>query len=452
LVHNWRSVRCAHVRRVAKVSSCAWRTATEVRHAHVRIFCDLLYVSMKSLTIAVLLLFIWGTGMTGWTAEEQTPPEVVDKTPVVQGNTEFALALYTQLGSQKENLFFSPLSLSTALAMTYAGARGQTAAQMAAVLHFPTDQQHLHPAFAALSKDLRADSETKGYQLHVANALWGQKGYRFRKDFLLTTKTSYGAGLNEVDFQTAAEEARKTINAWVEQQTKDKIKDLIPPRAVDALTRLVLTNAIYFKGDWLRPFTKPLTKDEAFKVSTTKQVTVPMMHQTEHFAYFDGGKFQALELPYVGNQLSMVVFLPKEVDGLAEFEKSLTVQNLPQWLPQLQRHEVMVTLPKFKITADFMLKDVLSTMGMPLAFSDAADFSGMSEEKALTLSAVIHKAYVDVNEEGTEAAAATGAIVGLTSVGPPPAVFRADHPFVFLIRDTSSGSILFLGRLAQPQP
>jgi len=201
---------------------------------------------MKSLTVSVLLLLTWRTEMSSWAAEERTASEIVDKASVVQGNTEFALSLYAQLHSQEGNLFFSPLSLSTALAMTYAGARGQTAEQMATVLHFPAEQQQLPPVFATLSKDLYADSETQGYQLHVANALWGQKGYRFRQDFLSTTKTYYGAGLNEVDFQTAAEEARKTINAWVEQQTKDKIKDLIPPGALDELTRLVLTNAIYF--------------------------------------------------------------------------------------------------------------------------------------------------------------------------------------------------------------
>ena len=390
--------------------------------------------------------------MSSWATEGQTTSEVVDKTPVVQGNTEFALSLYAQLHSQQGNLFFSPLSLSTALAMTYGGARGQTAEQMATVLHFPAEQQQLPPVFATLSKDLHADSETPGYQLHVANALWGQKGYRFRQDFLSTTKTYYGAGLNEVDFQTAAEETRKTINAWVEQQTKDKIKDLIPLGALNELTRLVLTNAIYFKGDWLLPFMKSLTKEEDFKVATDRQVTVPMLHQTGFFKYFDGGNFQALELPYVGNKLSMVVFLPKKVDGLAEFEQSLTAQNLMKWLPQLQQHEVVVTLPKFRVTAEFTLNKTLSSMGMPLAFSPhAADFSGMSEEKDLYLSAVIHKAYVDVNEEGTEAAAATGIEMRTMSAGPPPSTFHADHPFVFLIRDNSSGSLLFLGRLVQPQ-
>jgi serpin B len=370
---------------------------------------------------------------------------------MVQGNTEFALSLYAQLSSQAGNLFFSPLSLSTALAMTYVGARGQTAAQMATVLHFPSDQQRLHPVFATLSKDLHAESETQGYQLHMANALWGQKGSRFREDFLLTTKTYYGAGLNEVDFRTAAEEARKTINAWVEQQTKDKIKDLIPLGALDELTRLVLTNAIYFKGDWVSPFMKPLTKEENFKVAADRQITVPLMHQTGFFNYCEGDTFQALELPYVGGKLSMVVLLPKKEDKLAELEQSLTVQNLSKWLSQLRRREVIVTLPKFKVTAEFILNEVLSTMGMPLAFSAAADFSGVSEEEALYLSAVIHKAYVDVNEEGTEAAAATAVVAVAVSARRPPAVFRADHPFVFLIQDTSTGSILFLGRMVQPQ-
>jgi serpin B len=405
---------------------------------------------MKILTICALLLATWGAAVSGRAAEEQTSPEVTEEAPVVQGNTEFALSLYAQLGTQAGNLFFSPLSLSTALAMTYAGARGQTAAQMATVLHFPADQQRLHSTFAALSKDLHADSKTQGYQLQVANALWGQKGYRFRDDFLTTTKTYYGAGLNEVDFQTAAEEARQTINTWVERQTKDKIKDLIPPGAVDALTRLVLTNAVYFKGDWLSPFMKPLTQEEEFKVSADRHITVPLMHQTEFCKYFEGDDFQALELPYVREKLSLVVLLPKKVDGLAEFAQSLTAENLSKWLPQLQRREVQVTLPKFKVTAQFTLNEVLSRMGMTLAFSDAADFSGMSEEP-LSISAVIHKAYVDVNEEGTEAAAATGIGMKALALGPPPAVFRADHPFIFLIRDNGSGSILFLGRLIQPQ-
>jgi serpin B len=402
---------------------------------------------MKTPAVFLLLLFPWGIYTNGW-AEEQAP---ADTAAVVQGNTAFAVDLYAQLRSKEGNLFFSPLSLSTALAMTYAGARGQTAEQMKMVLHFPADQQKMHATFAVLSKDLLADTEHRGYQFHIANALWGQKGSHFREEFLQTTRTHYGAGLHEVDFRTAAEEARQIINTWVEEQTKEKIKNLIPEGTLDALTRLVLTNAIYFKGDWLYPFMKPLTKDEMFHVTATQQVTVPMMNQTGFFKYLDGGSFKAIELPYVGDALSMVVFLPKEMEGLAAFEQTLTIQKLTEWLSQLQMREVTVAFPKFIVTAEFQLGDVLSAMGMPLAFSDAADFSGMSSEEVLTLSHVIHKAFVDVNEEGTEAAAATGVVARATAAGPPPEVFRADHPFVFLIRDIRSDSILFLGRLTQPK-
>ncbi|MBI3301776.1 MAG: serpin family protein [Deltaproteobacteria bacterium] len=405
---------------------------------------------MKHLTALVLLWLVSGIEVSSWAAEESTIKDTADMTVVVQGNTAFALSLYSQLRSQAGNLFFSPLSLSLALAMTYAGARGQTAEQMAATLHLPSDQQRLHSALAALSKDLLDGGEHRGYQLHIANALWYQQGYRLHEEFLRTAKAHYSAGLNGVDFRTAAEEARRTINAWVEQQTKDKIKDLIPPGTLDALTRLVLTNAIYFKGDWTQPFKKEHTKEEIFKETAVQQVTVPMMHQTEFFRYLDGGSFQALELPYVGDTLSMVVFLPKEVEGLAEFETSLTAEHLAERLSQLQRREVVVEFPKFTVTAAFQLAGVLSQMGMPLAFSEAADFSGMSEETGLDLSAVIHKAYVDVNEEGTEAAAATGVVARATAAGPPPVVFRADHPFVFFIQDARLGSILFLGRVIHP--
>ena len=405
---------------------------------------------MKNLIVFGLFLFACGVNGIGWAAEEQGAGATIDTTKVVQGNTAFALDLYGQLRSREGNLFFSPLSLSLALAMTYVGAQGQTAEQMATVLHFPANQEQMHQAFAAMSKDL-LDHKEKKYQLHIANALWGQKGYHFRDAFLQTTKTYYGAGLNEVDFRTAAEEARQTINAWVEEQTKEKIKDLIPPGALDALTRLVLTNAIYFKGDWVLPFKKEQTKDEAFKVSATQQVTVPMMQQTAFFNYLDGEDFQALELPYVGDTLSMVVLLPKKIDGLVNFEGSLSVETLTEWLSKLESREVVVSLPRFTMTVEFALKEVLSAMGMPLAFSGEADFSGISEAEKLHIADVFHKAFVDVNEEGTEAAAATGVVVRTTALGPPPAVFRADHPFLFLIRDVRSGGIVFLGRLVQPK-
>ncbi|MCK4307062.1 serpin family protein [candidate division WOR-3 bacterium] len=369
-----------------------------------------------------------------------------DKKTVVDGNNMFALELYTELKEQEGNLFFSPYSISTALAMTYAGARGNTEKQMAEVLHFELSQKCLHPTFHSLISQLNAQG--KGYQLNIANALWGQKGYGFLEEFLELTKANYGAGLNEVDFVRDAESARKTINAWVEEQTKDKIKDLIKPGILDALTVLVLTNAIYFKGNWASQFKKKETKDSKFYVRANKTVKVPMMYQKEKFKYMETDGFQAIELPYVDNELSMVILLPKKREGLVELENSLNVDSLNKWLGNLRKQEVTIYLPKFKMTSEFRLEEVLASMGMPDAFSGQADFSGMIGRKELFISAVIHKAFVDVNEEGTEAAAATAVVMAKGTV--PVFRFRADHPFIFLIRDISSGSILFLGRVVNP--
>jgi serpin B len=322
---------------------------------------------------------------------------------------------------------------------------------MAKTLHFTIEADKLHPAFHALIDELNGAGKKRGYQLNVANALWGQKGYSFLPDFLKLTKKNYGAGLQEVDFAGNTEGARKTINAWVEKETKDKIKDLLQPGVLDSSTRLVLTNAIYFKGDWDRQFKKDLTEKDTFHVNADKGVPALMMHDTGKFKYLDGGPFQALEMPYKGKDLSMVVLLPKKIDGLGDLEKTLTADKVAAWLPKLREQEVAVSLAKFKMTSEFSLKDTLSAMGMKQIFSAAtADLSGMDGKRDLYVSAVVHKAYVDVNEEGTEAAAATGVVVTLRAAPAHPE-FRADHPFVFLIRDNHSGSILFVGRVVNPQ-
>ncbi len=384
---------------------------------------------------------------------------------IVEGNNSFALELYAKLQGEQGNLFFSPYSISTALAMTYAGARGLTASQMAQVLHFPvspdeeaesspkaTDRGQFGSAFGRIIKDLNARGRKGGYTLTVANALWGQKGYGFLDEFVKFVRTNYDGRLNEVDFVAATEKARKTINAWVEKKTKDKIKDLIPPGVLDQMTRLVLTNAIYFKGNWASQFKEDQTKDAPFTLADGQKTQAPMMKQTGQFGYMEADAFQGLELPYVDNELSMIILLPKAHDGLGEFENTLTAENLSQWLSRLLPREVIVSVPKFKATKQFSLASVLAAMGMKDAFSEKADFSGMDGKKDLFISAVIHKAYVDVNEEGTEAAAATGVAMRLTSIGPSETpVFRADHPFLFLIRDNHSGSILFLGRLMNPK-
>ncbi len=376
---------------------------------------------------------------------------------VVEGNNEFALALFAKLRAGEGNLFFSPYSISTALAMTYAGARGETETQMVKVLCFPTspvvpDRQQLTSVFGRIIKGLNNRGQKGGYELTVANALWGQQGYEFLKEFLELIKTSYDGQLNEVDFVAAAETARKTINAWVEEKTRNKIKDLIPRGVLSSLTRLVLTNAIYFKGSWAREFETDRTEETPFTLINGDKVNVPMMNQTAEFGYMETEDFQGLELPYVDNELSMIILLPKRFDGLADFEKMLTTENLSQWLRRLHKRKVIASIPKFRITDEFSLASVLESMGMTAAFTpDVADFSGMNGKRDLFISAVIHKAYVDVNEEGTEAAAATAVVVGITSVGPGQTpVFRADHPFLFLIRDNHSGSILFIGRVMNP--
>jgi len=377
-----------------------------------------------------------------------------DKEAVVSGNNAFALDLYAELRGADGNLFFSPFSISTALAMTHAGARGRTETQMAEALHFDLDQQRLHPAFKGLVEDLTAAQEKRGYQLSVANALWGQKGYRFLPEFLRLVRANYSGGFNQVDFKGATEAARRTINRWVEEKTRDKIKDLIKPGILTPMTRLVLANAIYFKGDWASPFKKTRTRDAPFTLMSGDKIKAPMMHQTEEFGYMEGDGYQALELPYAGNDLSMIVFLPRKANGLPEFEKSATMKGLAKNRPRLRRRKVVVALPKFKMTSEFRLDDTLKSMGMGDAFSiRLADFSGMTGNKELYVGAVLHKAFVDVNEEGTEAAAATGVVMALKSMARPRPipVFRADHPFVFLIRDNRSNSILFLGRVMNPK-
>ncbi len=265
------------------------------------------------------------------------------------------------------------------------------------------------------------------------------------------TRKGYGAGLREVDFAGKTEAARKTTNVWVEDETNKKIKDLIPGGILGRETALVLTNAIYFNGDWASQFGKKATTDAPFTLADDKKVQVAMMRQKGKFRYFETKDFQALALPYVKDELSMVVFLPKDYKGLPNFEGSLAATNLEKWLSGMRRREVQVYLPRFKLTYKNRLDETLKSMGMSDAFGGGADFSGMNGRKDLFISAVLHKAFVDVNEEGTEAAAATGVVMGGTSVRPRPVVFRADHPFLFLIRDNKSGSILFMGRLVKPE-
>jgi serpin B len=378
----------------------------------------------------------------------------LDDAAVAQANNQFGFDLYGQLdkASSGDNLFFSPSSISLALAMTAAGAKGQTESEMAGVLHLTDRLPQAHAAYHAMLERWNARGEKRGYELRIANRLWGQKGHDFLQSYLTLTRQDYGAEMGRLDFAQTAEAARQVINAWVEKQTADKIKDLIPPGAIDRSTSLVLTNAIYFKGDWMLPFKKDATRDADFTVSAEQKVKVPLMTEKEHLPYMEDESLQAVELPYKGSGLTMLLLLPKKIDGLTELEKSLSAAKIDQVRTKLKAQPTIIYLPRFKFEASFSLKKTLQTLGMSLAFSSGADFSGMDGQKDLSISAVIHKAFVDVNETGTEAAAATGVMMARSAAPSqtPPAVFRADHPFVFMICDRQQGSILFLGRMINP--
>jgi serpin B len=366
----------------------------------------------------------------------------------------FAADLHPRLGTVKDTLFFSPLSISTALAMTSAGAKGKTLEEMQKVLHLPAEP---HAAFGSLNAANTRFFKARAYELSIANAIWVMKGYPWNTEFMDLTRKHYGAGVVEVDF-AESEAARKRINAWVEKETRNKIKDLIGSGVLNALTRMVLVNAIYFKGNWQLKFDPKQTKDAPFTLADGAKATVPLMNQTAEFGYgefemFDrcgSEKVQMLELPYSGGDLSMMVYLPEAPDGAARLADWLHGNELSK--PELTKQKVNVFLPRFKAETSYSLKSVLMDLGMKAPFG-VADFTGMSPHgKDLFISDVLHKAFVDVNEEGTEAAAATGVIIKERVSAPKePVTFRADRPFVFTIRDNKTGAILFMGRYSGPK-
>ncbi len=378
------------------------------------------------------------------------PPEA---NAVVAANTAFALNLYSDLRSADGNLFFSPYSISTALAMTCAGARGETAGQMARVLQLPQiPAAGLHAAFGTLRD--RINSVPGGsVRLTVANALWPQKGYPFLKDYLSLLKKDYGAAVVPLDFRTAPAAAARTINQWVVEQTQGRIANLVSPDSLDAQTRLLLVNAIYFLGDWASPFKAMSTSSDTFHGPDNREINCRMMNQTATFAYAETPELQVAELPYKGNDVSMVILLPRATDGIGALEGGLSPEKLARWISSLREQRIDVELPRFTQTGTLSLADLLKRMGMDLAFGPQADFSGMDGHTAsLRISAVLHKAYVRVDEKGTEAAAATAVVMTLAAIMESPCpVFRADHPFLFLIRQKSTGSILFMGRVVEPK-
>ena len=378
-----------------------------------------------------------------------------DLSALVDGNNAFAFDLYGALKVTQGNIFYSPYSISQALAMTYAGVRDTTEKEMAGTLHFTLPQDRLHPAFNSLDQQLKArgqgakGKDGKGFRLNIVNAIWGQTGYSFMADYLDLLAQNYEAGLRTLDFRTAPELSRLVINKWVEDQTEQRIKDLIPAGAIDPLTRLVLTNAIYFNAAWANAFEKNLTQPAPFHLMDGSTVDVPMMRQTERLGYATGDGYQAVSLPYDGGELEMVVLLPDE-GKFAEFEKSLDADRAGSIIEGIVPSQVALRLPRFKFESEFDLGKILADMGMPTAFSSQADFSGMTGNRELSISRVIHKSFVGVDEDGTEAAAATAVIMRATAMPVKPLEVTVDRPFIFLIRDIQTGSVIFVGRVVNP--
>ena len=380
-----------------------------------------------------------------------------DLDELVEGNTDFAFDMYRAIRQGDDNLIYSPYSISLALAMTYAGAKNRTEQQMANALSFTLGQDKLHPAFNALDLELTSRGEGaegtdgEGFRLNIANSIWGQEGYSFLSGFLDTLAENYGAGLRLLNFATAPEESRVTINDWVSDETEGKIEDLLPQGSISSLTRLVLTNAIYFNAAWDFPFNESATRPGAFHLLDGSEVTTDMMSQVKHFRYAEGRDYQVVELPYDGQELSMVLFIPKS-GWFNAFESSLTENKVDNILAGLSSANVSLTMPKFTFEFSLGLNEVLARMGMSDAFNPtAADFSGMDGSRDLFISDVFHKAFIAVDEKGTEAAAATAVVVGATAMPDPPVEVTADRPFIFIIRDLETKTILFMGRVLNPE-
>ena len=367
---------------------------------------------------------------------------------VIAANNQFALDFYSNVTQQdSSNIFFSPWSISSAFAIAYEGARGTTAEEIQSVFSFAADDSVRRSSFAAVQKDLNENDGN--YTLNTANALWVKEGYQLSEDYVSTARQYYDSEVANVDF--IGNEGVGQINKWIESKTNNKIKDLIPPGSTNELTRLIITNAVYFNGTWSIEFDEADTSEEDFHVSANKTVTVPMMKlDKKFFNYAETDELQILEMPYQGGKVSMLLLLPHNGTDVSSIEQSLTLDKLEQLRGELQNQTIDVNIPKFKLETDYTLNSMLEDMGMPTSFNEnAADFSGITEEERLFIAAALHKAFVDVNEKGTEAAAATGITIETTSYQPIP-VFRADRPFLFIIQDSETGNILFMGRVVDP--
>lgn len=379
-----------------------------------------------------------------------------DVAAAVAGNTEFALKVLPLLDATGDsNLVYSPYSITQALAMTSAGAKGETLAGIEQALVFKLQQNRLFPALNRLDLQLaektNAAANIKLPGLTIANALWAQQGYSLQPAYLDALAVNFGAALNLLDFMKAPDASRLSINSWVEQQTQQKIKNLLGPNDVSSNTRVVLTNAIWFKSDWATAFTAEKTGNQNFTDRKGTIRSLPFMSQDIRLPYVQGKNYQAVELPYIDNKLSMLLIMPEagKFDG---FIQSLDGNTVSEISSALKDQYVALSMPKFNFSSAAMLADVLGKLGMSAAFdASRADFSGMTGNRDLSVSAIMHKAFISVDEKGTEAAAATGVAVGVTSIiGDTPIKVTLDHPFLFMIRDRQTGLIIFIGKLMNP--
>ncbi|MFP4402322.1 MAG: serpin family protein [Candidatus Nanoarchaeia archaeon] len=420
--------------------------------------------------IVIFLIFI-ATIMSGCTLYNSSQTPLADDSnssqegveEVVRANNAFPFNLYYELDKEEDgNLFFSPYSIFAALAITYEGANGQTAEEMREVFDFP-DTEILRSNFAAIYNTINQNQEN--YELKTSNALWAQQDYEFLDDYTTTISRYYGGETTNLDFRDQAEESRKTINSYVESETEGKIKNLFPENSLNSAL-LVITNAIYFKGDWREKFDESNTREEEFKVNSNTTVMADMMHldpaENSRFNYADLEQLQILELPYKGEEVSMLILLPKQGEfynyesqeretlnyTLEDIE--LSQEKLNEYKSAMEETEFSsISIPKFEFNTKYQMKELLTNLGMPLAFTEGADFSSMDGTTTLYIDKVIHQAFVSVNEEGTEAAAATG-VVMVQDLVAMSNTFRADHPFIFVIQHKETDSILFMGRVVDP--
>lgn len=391
---------------------------------------------------------------------------------IVEGNNVFATDLYRLLATKTEkNLFFGPNSIHTALGMTYLGAGSETAKEIGDVLFLGLAREQVGPAFSEVIHALHTpqmvqewenvgkecrQKEVPACELSVANALWAAKNYPFRKSYVAEVRKHFEAVIKTLDFRSHPEPSREIINSWVEDKTNQKIKDLLSPGHINNDTQLVLTNAVYFMSNWALTFSKRATRDLPFTLIDGTKMNCPQMFQQAHLSYLDTKDFHGISLPYKGHGMEMILFLPKKLAGLQALENKLSTSNLNMWINQFKHQEVQVTLPRFRFSYGDSMVNSLKRMGVKKAFSaEKADFSGMTKKKELFFSEVIHKAFVAVDEEGTEAAAATAVIMTLGAsplmAKREPKIFKADHPFLFIIRHKKTGAILFMGRLMDPK-